>query len=120
MIERSNEKKNVKNVATYDFSTLYTAIPHLKLKERITKIVQEAYEGTGKTFLSVYKTRAAWVNKPKADTIAYTMQELIEMICCLIDNVYVTCGDSLFRQKICIPMGTDCAPFLANLFLLSY
>ena len=34
--------------------------------------------------------------------------------------MYVTCGDSLFRQKIGIPMGTDCAPFLANLFLFSY
>ena len=38
----------------------------------------------------------------------------------LIDNCYVSCGDSLFRQKIGIPMGTDCAPFLANLFLYSY
>ena len=37
-----------------------------------------------------------------------------------IDNCYVTCGDSLFRQKIGIPMGTDCAPFLAKLFLYSY
>ena len=34
--------------------------------------------------------------------------------------MYVTCGDSLFRQAIGIPMGTDCAPFLANLFLYSY
>ena len=42
------------------------------------------------------------------------------MIHYLIDNVYVTCGNSLFRQKIGIPMGTDCAPFLANLFLFSY
>ena len=28
--------------------------------------------------------------------------------------------DSLFRQTIGIPMGTDCAPFLANLYLYSY
>ena len=47
-------------------------------------------------------------------------EELIDMIYYLIDNVYVTCGDSLFRQKIGIPMGTDSAPFLANLFLFSY
>ena len=38
----------------------------------------------------------------------------------LIDNIYVTFGDKVFRQKIGIPMGTDCAPFLANLFLYSY
>jgi hypothetical protein len=30
------------------------------------------------------------------------------------------CGDSMFKQVIGIPMGTDCAPFLANLYLFSY
>ena len=34
----------------------------------------------------------------------------------LIDNIYVVCGNTLFRQVIGIPMGTDCAPFLANLY----
>ena len=34
-------------------------------------------------------------------------------------NIYDVCGDSLFKQKIGIPMGTDCAPFLANLFLFA-
>ena len=38
----------------------------------------------------------------------------------LLDNIYVTFGDQVFRQVIGIPMGTDCAPFLANLFLYSY
>ena len=33
MIDRSNERKNVENIATYDFSTLYTNIPHDKLKK---------------------------------------------------------------------------------------
>ena len=30
------------------------------------------------------------------------------------------CGDSMFKQVIGIPMGTDCALFLANLFLFAY
>ena len=38
----------------------------------------------------------------------------------LLDNIYVTFGDKCFRQVIGIPMETDCAPFLANLFLYSY
>ena len=38
----------------------------------------------------------------------------------LIDNIFVTFGDKLFRKKIVIPMGTDRAPFLANLFLYYY
>ena len=42
------------------------------------------------------------------------------MLTWLIDNIYVTFGNKVFRQQIGIPMGTDCAPFLANLFLFSY
>ena len=42
------------------------------------------------------------------------------MIDWLIDNTYVTIGNSVFQQVIGIPMGTDCAPYLANLFLYAY
>ena len=38
----------------------------------------------------------------------------------MIDNIYINFGDKCFRQIIGIPMGTDCAPLLANLFLYSY
>ena len=38
----------------------------------------------------------------------------------LIGNIYVVCGDSLLKKVIGIPMGTDYAPFLANLQLYSY
>ncbi len=46
--------------------------------------------------------------------------KIVRLLNWLIDNIFVTFGDKLFRQKIGIPMGTDCAPFLANLFLYSY
>ena len=32
----------------------------------------------------------------------------------LISNIYAVYGDSFFTKVIGIPMGTDCAPFLAN------
>ena len=38
----------------------------------------------------------------------------------LIDNVFVQFGGRLFRQVIGIPMGTNCAPLLAGLFVYSY
>ncbi len=47
-------------------------------------------------------------------------KKVIYLLNWLIDIIYVTFGDKMFRQKIGIPMGTDCAPFLANLFLYSY
>ena len=42
------------------------------------------------------------------------------MIEFLVDNIYVRFGGQLFRQTIGIPMGTNCAPLLADLLLYSY
>ena len=66
------------------------------------------------------KTEACWSRSRSNNKISWDDKELIKHIRYLIDNIYVVCGDTIFRQIIGIPMGTDCAPFLANLFLYSY
>ena len=38
----------------------------------------------------------------------------------LIDTIYVAFGDHVFQQSVGIPMGTNCTPLLADLFLYSY
>ena len=75
-----------------------------------------------KKYIKINKFCARWSNKKdrKSDVIFVDSDTLIKMIVWLIDNTYVKIGDKVFRQMIGIPMGTDCAPFLANLFLFSY
>ena len=46
--------------------------------------------------------------------------ELGHAIDFLIDNIYVRFGSSVFRQVIGIPMGTNSAPLLADLFLHTF
>ena len=50
----------------------------------------------------------------------YTADQIYNMIDFLADNIFVKFGGSLFRQVIGIPMGTNCALLLADLFLYSY
>jgi len=38
----------------------------------------------------------------------------------LIDNIFVLFGGLVFQQTIGVPMGTNCAPLLADLFLHAY
>ena len=38
----------------------------------------------------------------------------------LINNIVVSFGGTLFQQVVGIPMGTNCAPLLADLILYSY
>ena len=37
-----------------------------------------------------------------------------------LDNIYVRFGSKLYRQNVGIPMGTNCVPHVANLFLFCY
>ena len=48
------------------------------------------------------------------------VRELGPAIDFLIDNIYVRFGSSVFRQVIGIPMGTNSAPLLADLFLHTF
>jgi hypothetical protein len=43
------------------------------------------------------------------------MEEILQ-----IDNIFVSFGGTLFQQVIGIPIGTNCAPLLADLFSYSY
>ena len=38
----------------------------------------------------------------------------------LVDNIFVVSAGKAFQQIIGIPMGTNCAPLLADIFLYSY
>ena len=38
----------------------------------------------------------------------------------LVDNIFVVFGGKVFQQIVGIPMGTNCAPLLPNIFLYSY
>ena len=38
----------------------------------------------------------------------------------LLDNIFIRFGTELYRQIIIIPMGIDCAPLVADLFLFCY
>ena len=50
----------------------------------------------------------------------YSDADVIKMLEYLTDNIFVEFGGRIFQQTIGIPMGTNCAPLLADLFLYSY
>ena len=45
---------------------------------------------------------------------------MCESLIFLLDNIYIRFGTKLYRQIVGIPMGTNCAPLVADLFLFCY
>ena len=84
-------------------------------------MISQCFNDGFRKFIRIGSKSAHWSsNRGKTTQNCWDKDELIRHVTWLIDNIYVVCGDSLFKQKIGIPMGTDCAPFLANLFLFAY
>ena len=47
----------------------------------------------------------------------YTEDHIINTLEFLVDNIFLVFGGKFFLQIVGIPMGTDCAPILADIFL---
>ena len=46
--------------------------------------------------------------------------KVCEALTFLLDNIYIRVGSKLYRQIVGIPMGTNCAPLVGDLFLFCY
>ena len=50
----------------------------------------------------------------------YSEDDIVKMLEFLVDNIFVVFAGKVFQQTVGIPMGTNCAPLLADIFLYSY
>jgi len=50
----------------------------------------------------------------------YTEDDVVNIINFLTENIFIEFGGRIFQQTVGIPMGTNCAPLLADFFLHSY
>jgi hypothetical protein len=87
MIADLNSKKQVRNIRTYDFSTLYTSIPHKQLKTQLSLVIKDAFIASNKSYISVYDNDAKWTNSPKKTTLALDCKKVIRLLNWLIDNI---------------------------------
>ena len=66
------------------------------------------------------RDRSYFVKHHSDSTKQFSVTDIFNMLEFLIDNIFVMFGGRIFQQKVGKPMGTNCAPFLADLSLYSY
>ena len=79
--------------------------------------------GTGKEceLVIVFECWDLPVSFTSGDTKRYKLwscQNVCEALIYLLDNIYIRFGTKLYRQIVGIPMGTNCAPLVADCFIL--
>ena len=110
-------------LSTYDFSTLYTTLPHNLIKEKLLDLREWTFKRALKKTMVHFiwpvmaEKRFFHFLRPKS---LWSCQNVCDALSYLLDNIYIRFGTKLYRQIVEIPMGTNFAPLVADLFLYCY
>ena len=123
-IKNSNEVLNklksigfkASTLSTYDFSTLYTTLPHHLLKDKFIDLIEHTFSREKALYLACNDQHAFFTFDVYKNYNLWSCQALVY----LLDNIFIRFGTKLYRQIIGIPMDINCAYLVEDLFLFCY
>ena len=108
------------SLSTYDFSTHYTTLSHNLIKEKLTELIEQIFNREGSLYLACNDKNAFFTSEQHKRYKLWSCQKMCDALHYLLDNIFIRFGSKLYRQIAGIPMGTNCAPLVADLFLFCY
>ena len=70
----------------------------------------------GSLYLACNGSNMLFTSEKHRNYTLWSCQKVCEALTFLLDNIYINFGTKLFRQIAGIPMDTNCAPLVADLF----
>ena len=105
------------SLSTYDFSSLYTTLPQNLIKEKLINLIEWTFKREGSPYIACNERQAFFTAEDTKRYKLWYCQNVCEALIYLLDNIYIRFGTNLYRQIVGIPMGTNCASLIADLFL---
>ena len=107
----------VHSLQVFDFSTLYTNIDQSKILEHLFAVFKLIFNGDRRKYLCVRFDSAFFASKKYSTCTCFDLELFKEAVSFVINEVFVSFGGLVFKQTKGIPMGGNCSPLLADLFL---
>ena len=101
--------------STYDFSTLYTTLPHNLIKDKLVDLIERTFQREGSLYIACNDRNAFFTSDAVRNYNLWSCQKVCEALTFLLDNTYIRFGSKLYIHIVGIP--TNCAPLVADLFL---
>ena len=83
-------------------------------------LIERTFQREGSLYIACNDRNAFFTSDAVRNYNLWSCQKVCEAITFLLDNIYIRFGFKLYRQIVGIPMGTNCAPLVADLFLFCY
>ena len=107
-------------MSTSDFSTLYTILPHILIKDKRIDLIERTFNRESSPNHACNDRNAFFTSEKPEKYHAWSCQNVWYALTFLLDNIFIRFGTKLYRQVVGIPMGTNCAPLVADLILFCY
>ena len=107
-------------MSTYGFSTLYTTLPNNSIKEKLNDLIEWSFEREGLPYLACNERNAFFTSEHQNRYKLWSCQNMCEALTYPLDNIFIRFGTKLYRHIVGIPMGTNFAPLIADLFLFCF
>ena len=105
-------------MSTYDFSTLYTTLPLNLTKKKLINLIETTFQREGTLYLAC--KIAFFTSDDQKRFKLWSCQNVCDAFIYLLDNIFIRFVTKIHRQIVGIPMGSNCAPLVAGLFLFCY
>ena len=92
-------------LSTYDFSTLFTTLPHNLIKEKLTELIEQTCnrEG-GSLYLACNDKNAFFTSEQPKLYKLWSCQKMCDTLHYLLDNIFTRFGSKIYRQIVGIPI----------------
>ena len=84
-----------------------------------SKFTEIIFTDTGSPYIACNERQAFFTSGDTKRYKLWSCQNVCEALIYFLDNIYIRFGTKLYRQIVGIPMGTNCAPLVADLFLFA-
>ena len=95
-------------------------MPNNLTKKKLINLIETTFLREGSLYIACDNKIAFYTSNDQKRFKHLTCQTVYGALIYLLDNIFIRFGTMLHRQVVGIPMGTDCAILIADLFLLSY
>ena len=79
--------------------------------------LQKGIKNYGSLYLACNDRKAFFTSSDQSRYTLWSCQNVCDALSYLLGNIYIRFGTKLYRQIVGIPMGTNWAPLIADLFL---
>ena len=90
------------------------------IRNQLVDLIENTFRSEEVLYLACNEERAFFVSEEHKKYDLCSCQKVTDALIYLLDNICIRFGSKLYRQNVGIPMGTNCVPLVADLFLFYY